>query len=143
MRLTRAVRLLAALAILALAGCSTRVEVPNTDGAWVAECRNVARADCEGIAALFVNNLARNHQWIHDESGGLVRVSPASICPEPPDWAVAGGCWRAEAPAVTTRACMLIARLQDGELATHPFGQIGGDEFTGLAGAAAPGTNPC
>jgi hypothetical protein len=146
MRLTVVLRLaLGATLLGGLSGCSTTVTVG--DQAWTAECGLMTPDDCEGVTRLFVNNLARSGGWIHDESGGRVRVSPAT-CPAHPHPDVVAyldlsACWRADAPLPDGRACMLIARQKDPATVGFPFGQAGGDNYTGLIGAPEPGTTPC
>lgn len=136
------IALVAAMAAL-LVGCRSELEV---DG-WTVECQVVLEPDCTGVAALFVNNLARNGGWIRDESGGRVRVSPASCPADPHPDAVTyldlGACWRADAPIPGSRACMLIARQKNPAAVGAPFGQAGGDNYTGLFGAPEPGSTPC
>ena len=146
MRLAIGVLLAVGAVLLGVAsGCTATVGVG--DEAWTAECGVVLPDDCEGVAALFVNNLARSGRSIHDESGGRILVSPASCPADPHPDAVTyldlSACWRAEAPLRVSRACMLIARQKDPAAVGSPFGQAGGDEYTGLSGAPEPGTAPC
>jgi hypothetical protein len=129
---------LALSAVAALAGCTTKVEVAQ--GRWLATCDNVILVDCEGIAELFVNNLARDEEGIRKAAGGMLFVASIGACPELPEWALPQ-CWRAFAPIEPDRACMVIARQNIA--AGSGFGQVGGDEYTGLAGEPEPGTNPC
>ena len=143
MRLRYALRLGLAASMLALAGCT--VTMPVADGTWTAECAGVIPDDCEGVAEVFVNNLAWSGEWIRESSGGHVRISPVA-CPAPvegAEWADLSACWRAAAPIQGSRACMLIARRKDPTLVGFPFGQVGGDNYTGLFGAPDPGTTPC
>jgi hypothetical protein len=126
-------------AALVLAGCSSTVQV----GQWQATCRGVTAEDCAGIARLFIGNLARNDEGIREESGGRVSIEPIAACPPLPDWAAPGACWRASAPTKSVRACMVIARQRGGTNETSDFGQVGGDNYTGNATAAGPGTTPC
>jgi len=125
-----------------LAGCQAPVRVVIGDETWTAECVHVDIPDCEGIARLFVNNLARNGGWVGEESGRSVRISLVPVCPPFPEWAQPGACWRAFAPTTSSRACMLIAR-QRKDTTEFGFGRIGGDELTGRFGAPKPGTTPC
>ena len=144
MRLRRLpVAVLATVMALAIAACSSTVTL--TDGAWTASCVDTLPDDCRGVTELFVNNLARSSEGVREASGGRVIVHPVQ-CPELDDWADPnGGCWRAMAPVPpdTDRACMLVARQKDPANALGPFGQAGGDNYTGLAGAPEPGTTPC
>ena len=142
MRLRWAPSTLALAAAIALAGCQATLRLAIGDETWTAQCLHVATSDCEGIARLFVNNLARNGAWVGDESGRQVRISPSAACPPFPEWAQPGACWRAFAPTTSSRACMLIAR-QLKDTTEFGFGRIGGDELTGRFGAPKPGTTPC
>ncbi len=146
MRLAVGLRLALVAVLLGVASACTAT-VGVGDQMWTAECGIVVPDDCEGATALFVNNLARSGGWIHDASGGRVRVSAAS-CPTDPHPDVVTyldlrACWRVEAQLPDGRACMLVARQKDPEAIGAPFGQAGGDNYTGLAGAPEPGTAPC
>ena len=134
--------LLASALAIALTGCRTTLQV--ADGDWHVECLAVSSDDCRGVAQLFVNNLARNGASILEESRGRLTVTVA-LCPELPEWADRdAGCFRAQAPTtVTPRACMIVSRLRSPAVALAQFGWVGGDTFTGLAGAPEPGTEPC
>ena len=135
--------LLAAVLAAAFVACSTTVTL--TDGNWTASCMDTAAEDCQGVAELFVNNLARSGESVRLASGGRVIVHPIP-CPELEDWADPnGGCWRAIAPVPpdADRACMVVARQKDSVNGIDGFGQAGGDNYTGLAGAPRPGTTPC
>jgi hypothetical protein len=144
MRLRRLpVGLLATAVLAVLAACTTTVTV--TDGKWTATCVDTLPDDCDGVVELFVNNLARSSEAVWQASGGRVVVQPVP-CPELEDWADPnGGCWRAIAPVPPDahRACMLVARQKDPANALGPFGQAGGDNYSGLLGAPQPGTTPC
>lgn len=144
MRLRRLpVAVLAVATTAVLVACSTTVTL--TDGAWTATCMDMVQEDCRGVTELFVNNLARSSEAVRQASGGRVAVQPVP-CPELEDWADPnGGCWRALAPVPpgVDRACMLVARQKNPATALAPFGQAGGDTYTGLAGAPRPGTTPC
>jgi hypothetical protein len=134
---------LAAAMAAALAACTSTVTL--TDGAWTATCLDTLPDDCRGVTELFVNNLARSGEMVRQASGGRVVVQPVA-CPELEAWAdPSAGCWRAIAPVPpdSDRACMLVARQKDPANALGPFGQAGGDNYTGLAGAREPGTTPC
>jgi hypothetical protein len=54
---------------------------------WTAICSHVAADVCQGVAALFVNNLAWSGQSVFDASGGQILVASRSACPAVPDWA--------------------------------------------------------
>jgi hypothetical protein len=144
MRLRRLpVAILAAAMAGALGACQSTVTL--SDGTWTATCTDTLPDDCRGITELFVNNLARNGEAVRQASGGHLVVHPAA-CPELEAWADPnGGCWRAIAPVPpgVDRACMLIARQKDADTGIVPFGQAGGDNYTGLIGAPEPGTTPC
>lgn len=140
MRATQLLGLALSLVLL-LVGCTRTISI--VDGTWAVECEGVNLDDCRGVAELFVNNLARSHESVRQESGGLVRVSSAA-CPSLPEWAAPGGCWRASArTTITPRACMIIARQKDPGTALAPFGQAGGDQFAGSMGRPDPGTGLC
>jgi hypothetical protein len=140
MMLRRAGTLGLAVCLLALAGCT--VTITTGDETWTVDCADVAQDDCEGIARMFINNLARNGGWVHDESGGRINVARAQVCPQIPEWGVPGDCWRVAAPTQTSRACMLMARRKELEQG-YAFRWIGGDELTGSFSAPKPGTTPC
>lgn len=144
MRLRRLLATVLAIAMAAsLASCATTVTL--TDGIWTATCTDTLPDDCRGVAELFVNNLARNTEGVRQASGGRVVVHPVA-CPALEDWADPnGGCWRVIAPVPpdADRACMLVARQRDPVTALAPFGQVGGDNYTGLAGGPQPGSTPC
>ena len=110
-------------------------------GDWSADCDGVATDDCEGVAALFVNNLARSWHWVFDQSGGTLSVEPRPQCPTLPDWADGGYCWQVTASVRSGSICMVVAR----QTRTLPlgFGQVGGDEMTGRAGGPAKGEPTC
>ena len=93
-------------------------------------CRDVPFLDCYGVAALFTNNLARNWQWVQEQSGGVVTVTPRAACPPFGGDEDSNFCWQASASVDDGRVCMVVARQ------THPvmgfdFGQVGGDEMAG------------
>jgi hypothetical protein len=109
-------------------------------GDWSATCDGVGLNDCQGVAALFVNNLARNWKSVFDSSDGNVSVAPRPVCPAVPAWAEAGFCWQATAAGGTGPICMVVAR----HMATlSAFGQVGGDEMTGRFGGPPPGWPTC
>ena len=101
-------------------------------GEWSAECDRVEADDCRGVAALFVNNLARSGQWVFEQSGGTLSVEPRPECPALPDWADPAFCWQATVLVSTGPLCMVIAR--QGPSRPVGFGQVGGDDMSGRAG---------
>ena len=127
--------------VIVLGACTTTT---LAEGRWTAECVGVTAADCVGVAELFVGNLGWGGQRVRDDSGGHVRITPAG-CPVPlARWAIEGMCWRADAPTTELpRACMLIARRKQPREPASPFGQVGGDQLAGVAGAPELGTTPC
>jgi hypothetical protein len=112
-----------------------------TVGEWSARCEGVGSGDCEGVAALFVNNLARSWKSVFDQSGGMLSVEPRPDCPAVPDWADPSFCWQASALVWSGPICMVVAR----QTISRPlgFGQVGGDEMTGRAGHPATGWPTC
>jgi hypothetical protein len=138
-------RLVAAIVIVLLGGCAAPTPTPTLTtvkvGHWSARCEGVATADCEGVAALFVNNLARSSQSVFDESGGMLSVEPRPDCPAVPDWADPSFCWQATASATSGPICMVVAKQTvSGSLG---FGQVGGDDMTGRLGPAGKGWATC
>ena len=146
------VRRLAALTFLLALGCSGPVPSPTPlpdpqrppevatveiDG-WTARCDGVDEAECVGVMRLFVNNLARNHAWVKDQSESTVTVTwrPGPCLPRS-QWAADGRCWQAEASVDEGPICMVVARQKPG-LSELGYGQAGGDEMSGNA-AAGPG----
>ena len=111
---------------------------------WTAACSAVQTDDCEGVAKLFANNLARGWKGVFDASGGRIVVEARASCPGSlPDWADNSSCWQATAPATTGDVCMVIARHPKAEGAVSTFGQVGGDSMTGLAVRAPSGRPVC
>jgi hypothetical protein len=111
---------------------------------WTAACSAVQSDDCEGVAKLFVDNLARSLNGVFDASGGRIVVQTRAACPASlPDWADGSSCWQATAPASTGDVCMVIARHLKAEGAVSSFGQVGGDEMTGRAGGPPSGWPVC
>ena len=129
---------LAALALV-LAGCVTKVELAQ--GRWMATCDDVDWRTCEDVGEVFINNLAWSEEQFRREASGVLIVTRMDECPPPPEWGVAGACWRAQAPTKTARACMIVMRQTIA--AGGAYGQAGGDNYTGLMGAPKPGTTPC
>jgi hypothetical protein len=140
MKLRRSSSLAFALVLLAVAGCT--VTIQSGEQTWTVDCAGVAQDDCEGIARMFLNNLAWNGGWVYEESAGRIAVAPALSCPAIPDWGVAGACWRVAAATRTARACMVMARRKEVEQG-YAFRWIGGDVLTGIFDAPKPGTIPC
>jgi hypothetical protein len=136
---------LAAAVVLAfLQACAApvpdRISERPADG-WTATCSNTSGADCLGVAKLFLGNLAFSADSVRLASNGQLLIEP-SQCPAPlPSWAVPNACWRSWAPMSTSRACMIIARQSDAT--SSPFGQVGGDIYTGNVFAPPPGSAPC
>lgn len=110
-------------------------------GDWSASCHRVGADDCQGVAALFVNNLARSQQSIFEQSGGMLTVEPRPVCPTVPAWADPESCWQATALASGVSVCMVIAR--QGPSRPIGFGQVGGDDLTGRAGGPPDGWPTC
>lgn len=106
-------------------------------GDWSANCDRADADDCKGVAALFVNNLARSQEWVFEQSGGTLSVEPRPDCPAVPDWADPRFCWQATALVSGGSVCMVIAK--QGHSLPFGFGQVGGDDMTGLAGGPPEG----
>jgi hypothetical protein len=136
------VRTATVIATFVLAGCTSTVPVRVGDDVWTADCVNVSADDCAGIVRMFTNNLAWNYGWVQRESGSIVEVSRSLTCPAFSGLAQPGACWRANAPTLSSRACMVMARRKQAEQG-YDFIRIGGDELTGLISAPAPGSTPC
>jgi hypothetical protein len=162
------VRRLVAVVVVLLGACATRTPAPTPTatptiipaptltetpaptapptaavkvGEWSAKCERVGTGDCEGVAALFVNNLARSGKSVFDQSDGIVSVEPRPECPALPDWADPAFCWQATAVVPSGPICMVVARQTvSGSLG---FGQVGGDDLTGLAGGPPKGWPTC
>ncbi len=98
-------------------------------------CEGVPLVDCYGVAALFVNNLARNWSWVLDESGGIVTVTPRPVCPPFDGSQDPSFCWQASAAIADGSVCMVVARQTEAVMGFWWFGQIGGDEMAGPASA--------
>lgn len=122
----------------ALAGCGQTVNV----GDWSAECVGTSSADCEGVTALFVNNLAREASSVRGATGGRVRVTPRA-CTGAPAWASTERCWQAIAAGGGTRVCMVIAKRDGADGAVGTYGQFGGDDLSGRARISGPPSVPC
>ena len=130
-----------AVAIVVM-GCTTTISVQAGEDAWTVACRNVAADDCHGIVDMYINNLARNYGWVHDESGATLQVEAIPSCPDFGALAQPGACWRVTAPVHSSRACMIMARRIQPEQG-YRFVWIGGDQLSGPVTAPEPGTTPC
>jgi hypothetical protein len=142
MRFRRAAWAAIAVAAISMSACGTPINVQVGDDTWRAQCLNVSMSDCDGIVRMFLNNLARNYGWVRDESGATIEVSRSLSCPAFSELAQPDGCWRANAPVQSSRACMVMARRVT-PLDGYDFVRIGGDNLTGLFGAPQPGSTPC
>ena len=117
-----------------------RGQVTIGDGAdsWTAQCNGTKESVCRGVAALFVNNLARQKPRVHDASAGELAVERRSACPKTPKGFRDNTCWQATAEGPDGPVCMVVAKMTDAlrEKARSDlgYGQIGGDEMTGAAG---------
>lgn len=135
----------AAVVIMVVGACASPSPGPTVrfDG-WTADCSTVQVGDCEGVARLFVNNLAWNSRGVLDASGGRIAVEARSACPSSmPDWAESSSCWQASAAGPTGDVCMVVARQADPARAGSAFGQVGGDEMAGRAGGPPAGWPVC
>jgi len=110
-------------------------------GDWSASCDRVDTDDCQGVAAFFVNNLARSQRSVFEQSGGTLSVEPRPECPAVPGWADSDFCWQATALVSGGSICMVIAR--QGPSRPVGFGQVGGDDMTGRAGGPPVGWPIC
>lgn len=142
MRFRRATWVAVAITTFALSACTTTIVVRVGDDAWTARCVNVATSDCDGIVRMFLNNLARHYDEVRQESNATIHVSASRTCPAFSDLAQPGACWRANAPVLSSRACMIMARRIKPEQG-YDFIRIGGDVLTGSVVAPKPGTTPC
>jgi hypothetical protein len=114
---------------------------------WQVTCTEVEFADCHGVAALFVNNLAWSTSSIHEASGGLVTVTTRPECPDVQDYIDPSFCWQASATADTQLVCMVIGRqlpIVPEDARRFGFGQVGGDDYSGrITVPGAPTMAPC
>src|SRR6185503_5325319 len=106
----RVARVAVAVVAMSLSACGTSINVQVGADTWRAQCLNVSMSDCDGIVRMFLNNLARNYGWVRDESGATIEVSRSLSCPAFSELAQPGGCWRANAPVQSSRACMVMDR---------------------------------
>lgn len=100
---------------------------------WTPVCAGVPYADCHGVAAVFVNNLARNGSWVLEQSGGIVTVTPRPVCPPFDGSQDPTFCWQASAAITDGSVCMVVARQTEAVMGFWWFGQVGGDEMAGPA----------
>jgi hypothetical protein len=130
-----------AAAALVLAACSAPVTVKVGD--WAASCDGVPTGDCQGVAALFINNLAWSGASVLRESGGKLSVEPRPSCPAVPEWADPSFCWQATARVSSGTVCMVVARQANPASTWERFGQVGGDDMTGRLGGPPAGWPTC
>lgn len=110
-------------------------------GQWSARCDGVGATECQGVAALFLNNLARSGESVFEQSGGTVTVRPRPECPVVPHWADPSSCWQATALVPDGAVCMVVGRRTD---VTPPaYGQVGGSDLSGRAGGPPKGWPSC
>ncbi len=110
-------------------------------GRWDARCDGVDATECQGVAALFVNNLAWSGDSVFELSGGTVTVQRRLECPVVPHWADPSSCWQATALVPDGPVCMVVGRRTD---VTPPaYGQVGGSDLTGRAGGLPKGWPTC
>ena len=128
--------MLIGLALLA-AGCG---RVTIAVGAWVATCHDVSLLDCDGVARVFVANLAGREPAYLEASGGEVAVvtRPDCVLGGAP-WTQRWTCWEASAPVHDGRVCMVIASYVGGS----SFAQVGGHDVRGESRAHGPGWPMC
>jgi hypothetical protein len=108
---------------------------------WSADCYGVPVAACEGVAALFINNLARSGDQLFSESHGVIAVGPRSECPRIPKWADANFCWQATALIASGPVCMVVAKQKSPR--RLEYGQVGGSVISGRAGPLPQGWPTC
>ena len=122
------------------------IAIPTPDvvaiGEWSATCNAVEVSDCDGIARVFINNLARNGAWVLKESGGTIAVTLRTNCPVRAD-SVEASCWQASAAIADGRICMLVSRQRGPDPLGVGFGQVGGDDMSGRAGGPPTGWPIC
>ena len=125
--------LLAAFIALAALGC-TSIKVEG----WSVDCQIPDQATCKGVVALALNNLARNRPA---NPTGTITVTARGSCPAAPDWADASQCWNAFIPLSSGEppACLVVARRP----VLGGFGQVGGDDYSGLARIGPPPPPGC
>jgi hypothetical protein len=112
---------------------------------WTATCTDVPELDCRGVAALFINNLARSGGGVFDASDGMVAVVRRSACPAGiPEFFDPTSCWEATASGPHGPVCMIIAASRPAATPPiPPFGQVGGDDMSGAFGGPPAEWLPC
>jgi hypothetical protein len=86
-------------------------------GEWQASCGAVEPAVCQAVAALAINNLARNRPT------GVLTVESRPACPQVPEWADGSRCWQVYTPVSTGTVCMVVAKRST----DHQYAQVAGD----------------
>lgn len=98
-------------------------------GEWSSQCVDVEEADCVGASERFINLLARGHQAVFDQSGGVLTVRPRPVCPPVPDWADGSYCWQVTAVGASLSSgeslCMVIAKRST-DTRYPPYVHVGG-----------------
>jgi hypothetical protein len=129
--------------VVTVAPSATAVALVTVDvGDWVATCDGVDAPECEGVAGLFINNLAWSGSQVFDESGGRLVVRPRPQCPFVPDYEDDSFCWQATAFATDRQICMVVAHHLPSAPGTIRYGQVGGDDMSGRA-VPIRGFPPC
>jgi hypothetical protein len=117
--------------------------VPNLMvGDWSVRCQDLPVTECQGVAALFVNNLARNWASVFEQTSGRLTAVVRPDCPSLPAWADPTRCWQVSGAAASGPVCMVIAK-ETVPSRSLPYGQVGGDIYTGRAGPPPTGWPPC
>jgi hypothetical protein len=120
------------LAVVLLAGCTTTTII---DG-WTVTCASTAADVCQAVAGLALNNMARSAP---SSPTATIRVERRSGCPPVPDWADGSACWNAQVPlAAGAEVCIVVAYRP----ALGGYGQVGGDEVSGLVPKPGPSVVP-
>ncbi len=120
---------------------ATTPELTVAVGQWSVRCDGIDATECQGVAALFVNNLAWSGDSVFELSGGTVTVQRRLECPVVPHWADPSSCWQATALVPDGPVCMVVGRRTD---VTPPaYGQVGGSDLTGRAGGLPKGWPNC
>jgi hypothetical protein len=121
------VRALVVAALVLIAACTP---VTMTVHGWSVTCVDTPSAECEGVAAVFINNLARNQDEIREKSGARLRVEPHQACSGSSEWPSGSSCWQATAAVTDGLVCMVIAQRLSGSGTPAGFGQVGGDNLS-------------